>query len=62
MLVIFSSPPFYTMYVCLPTAHDPVPPQIYNNPKFWLFFKDAIGAIDGSHIHSAPPALEWLLF
>lgn len=58
MLVIFSSPPFYTMYVRLPTADDPIPPQIYNNPKFWPYFKDAIGAIDGSHIHSAPPAVE----
>ena len=62
MLVMFSSPPFYMTYVCLLTAHDPVPPQIYNNLKFWPFFKDAIGAIDGSHIHSAPPALEQPLF
>ena len=62
MLAIFSSLPFYMTYVHLPTAHDLVPPQIYNNPKFWLFFKDAIGAIDGSHIHSAPLVLEWLLF
>jgi hypothetical protein len=50
------------MHVQLPTAYDPIPPQIYNNPKFWPFFKDAIGAIDGSHIHSAPPALERPLF
>jgi len=58
MLLIFSSPPFYTKYVCLPTTDDPVPPEIYNNPKFWPYFKDALGALDGSHIHSAPPASE----
>ena len=58
MLFIFSSPPFYTEYVHLPTIHDPVPSPILNNPKFWPFFKDALAAIDGSHIHCAPPALE----
>lgn len=58
MLIIFSSPPFYTKYVRLPTEFDPTPPQIRNEPKFWPFFKNAIGAIDGSHINSAPPASE----
>jgi hypothetical protein len=57
MLFIFSSPPFYTEYVHLPTAND-VPSSIHNNPKFWSFFKDALAAIDGSHIHCAPPASE----
>lgn len=55
MLVIFSSPPFYTTYVQLPTSES-VPPKIRHNSKFWLFFQNAIGAIDGSHIHAAPPA------
>jgi len=58
MLFIFSSTPFYTKYVCLPKAGDPIPPEIHYNPKFWPYFKDAIGALDGSHIHSAPPAKE----
>jgi DDE superfamily endonuclease len=58
MIFIFSSPPFYTAYVHLPTADDPVPSPIRNNPKFWPFFKDALAAIDGSHIHCAPPASE----
>jgi hypothetical protein len=62
MLMIFSSPPFYSKYVHLPTANDPTPPQIRNNPKFWPFFRNAIGAIDGSHIHTAPPASERPLF
>lgn len=56
MLGIFSSAPFYTTYVQLPTAHSPMAPEIQSNPKFWPFFKDALGAIDGSHIHCAPPA------
>jgi hypothetical protein len=58
MLVIFSSPPFYNKYVCLPRASDPCPPEIRRNPKFWPFFKDVLGAIDGSHIHCSPPASE----
>ena len=60
MVKAFSSPPFYTTYVKLPTANDPCPPEIRHNPKFWPFFKDALGALDGSHIHIAPPAsLRW---
>jgi DDE superfamily endonuclease len=58
MTTIFSSPPFYVKYVHLPTANSGVPPEIRSNPKFWPFFKDCLGAIDGSHIHSAPPAVE----
>jgi hypothetical protein len=58
MLFIFSSNPFYTKYVHLPQAGDSIPPEIRQNPKFWPYFKDAIGALDGSHIHSAPPANE----
>ena len=58
MLFIFSAPPFYTTHVCLPTEGDPPPFEIKNNPKFWPFFKDAIGVLDGSHIHSSPPASE----
>ena len=56
MVMIFSSPPFYTAHVRQPVASDPIPPQIHNNSKFFPFFKDAVCAIDGSHIHSAPPA------
>lgn len=56
MLIIFSSPPFYSKYVQLPRAGDPVSPHIRHNPKFWPYFHDALGAIDGSHIHCAPPS------
>ena len=58
ILIILSSPPFYNKYVRLPCASDPCPPEIRHNPKFWPFFKDTLGAIDGSHIHCSPPALE----
>jgi hypothetical protein len=56
MLVVFASPPFYSKYVHLPD--ESVPQKIQQNPKFWPFFKDAIGALDGSHIHATAPAFE----
>jgi hypothetical protein len=56
MLVIFTSDPFYPKYVCFPDGS--VPHKIRKNPKWWPFFKDAIGAIDGSHIHIMPKAIE----
>jgi hypothetical protein len=56
MVIFFSSPPFYTTYVHLPTGEDPCPPEICHNSKFFPFFKDALGAIDGSHISCSPPA------
>ena len=55
MLVIFSSPPFYTTYIQLPSGES-VSHKIQHNPKFWPFFQVAISAIDGSHIHTALPA------
>ena len=56
MVIIFSSPPFYTNHVQLPIGTDPVPPEISNNPKFWPYFKDAVGAVDGTHFPCAPPS------
>src|ERR1700720_880135 len=58
ILLIFSSHPFYTNYVHLPATGDPAPHEIRENPKFWPYFKDVLGALDGSHIHSAPPGNE----
>ena len=52
MLVIFSSPPFYTKYVNPPFEGDPIPDYIRLNPKFYPYLKDAIGAIDGTHFHA----------
>lgn len=57
MAVLFSSDPFYSTYVHLPAANT-IHSKIQENPRFWPYFKDAIGAIDGSHIPAAPPASE----
>jgi len=56
ILQIFSSPPFYTAYVALPTDSMPSSPVIASNPKFSPFFDDALGAIDGTHIACTPAA------
>ncbi|MQL85075.1 hypothetical protein Taro_017594 [Colocasia esculenta] len=37
-------------YIKLPTLTDPVHPRIRHDDKFYPYFKDAIGAIDGTHI------------
>ncbi|KAK3205167.1 hypothetical protein Dsin_019213 [Dipteronia sinensis] len=31
-------------------GQQPPPPEIRNNPKFYLYFKKCIGAIDGTHV------------
>ena len=49
MLSIFSSRPFYTDFVHLPDINSPVPDYISSNPKFFPFFRGAIGALDGTH-------------
>ncbi|KIK17385.1 hypothetical protein PISMIDRAFT_85088, partial [Pisolithus microcarpus 441] len=53
ILFIFSSSPFYSTFVWLPAADD-VQEKIMGNSRFRPYFKDAIGAIDGSHIRAAP--------
>ena len=58
MLIIFLSAPFYTTYVTLPNADTPPLQQIRHNTTMWPFFKNALGAIDGSHIPCAPPTIE----
>ena len=58
VLFAISSPNFYNQYVHLPTADDPVPPSILNNPKWFPFFEGAIGAMDGTHINCCPSSLE----
>jgi len=61
MIFIFSSTPFYTKYVRMPAVTD-IHEVIHNNPQFWPYFKDAISALDGSHIHTAPPSSQWVVF
>jgi hypothetical protein len=62
MVDIFSSPPFYTRHVQLPTAEYSTPAYILNNPRFYPYFKNALGALDGTHIRCAPPALQHAFF
>lgn len=54
-----SSPPFYTKYVHLPKASEITPSSILNNPKFFPFFQNALGGMDGTHINCCPSAAEW---
>jgi DDE superfamily endonuclease len=56
MVKIFSSQPFYTNHVCQPTSYDASTHPLRHNPKLYPFFHHALGTIDGSHIHFAPPA------
>ncbi|KIK28078.1 hypothetical protein PISMIDRAFT_92177, partial [Pisolithus microcarpus 441] len=56
MLFIFSDRPFYSTHVRFPT-NEPVHPKIRRNPKFWPYFRNSIGAIDGCHIPVSPPAI-----
>ena len=59
MLVYFSLEPFYTDNIHLPHDHDPVLPEILKNPKIYLFFKDTLGTIDGTHINWNSTAEDW---
>lgn len=59
MLLFFSSELFYTNNIHLPHNHDPVPPKILENPKFFLSFKDALGAINGTHINCSATGADW---
>ena len=50
ILVILSSPPFYSTQINPPKVSDPVPNYIHNEQVFPIF-EDALGAIDGSHFN-----------
>ncbi|RXW11522.1 hypothetical protein EST38_g14334 [Candolleomyces aberdarensis] len=53
-----SQGPFYQHYVKLPTLETPLSAIIQDNPKFFPFFQNVIGAIDGTHINAHTSALE----
>jgi len=61
MVIIFSSAPFYTSYVHMP-APDADQTEMHNNPRFFPYFKNVIGALDGSHIHAAPASRDRAAF
>ncbi|KAJ3792023.1 hypothetical protein GGU11DRAFT_644594, partial [Lentinula aff. detonsa] len=53
-----SSPRFYNQYVQMPSVDAPIPDFIQNNSKFFPFFSGALGAVDGTHIHCMPSAIQ----
>ena len=55
MVKIFASEPFYSRYISFASSTISTHPKIINNYCFWPYFKDAVGAIDGSHIPTSPP-------
>ena len=42
----------------MPNVDDPTPEHILKNPKWYPYFKDAIGALDGSHVPCCPSAAD----
>jgi hypothetical protein len=58
MLIAFSSSPFYTKYVSQPKVTDICPPKISHNLRFYLYFANVLGTIDGTHITCTPSAAE----
>jgi hypothetical protein len=50
MLDFLTSPAMYHSYVQLPGSDTPIPEEIRTEKKFYPYFKDCIGAIDGTHI------------
>jgi len=47
---------FYSAYVQLPDADSPCLPEIADKLKLYPFFKNCLGAFDGTHITCSPPA------
>jgi hypothetical protein len=41
---------FYAKQVVMPTAADPPPPQLSQEPRFAGYFHGCIGSIDGTHL------------
>ena len=48
----------YKTYIKFPNNTTPVPNKIQESKKFYPFFKDALGAIDGSHLLVRLPAAQ----
>ena len=56
MVKIFASEPFYSRYISFASLTISTHLKIVNNYRFWpYYFKDVVGAIDGSHIPTSPP-------
>ncbi|XP_059658445.1 protein ALP1-like [Cornus florida] len=48
--------------IIVPPDLNEIPKQIKNNPKFYLYFKNCVGAIDGTHIHVVVPVNQQIPF
>lgn len=55
ILDALTSEKIYGAFVKLPTRNSPVSDEIRESVDFWPFFRDCIGAIDGSHIPAFVP-------
>jgi hypothetical protein len=55
ILNLLTSEAFYNSYVKLPDADTPLASEISDNPKFYPFFKDCQGSIDGTHLDAFVP-------
>ncbi|KAF8164400.1 hypothetical protein BJ912DRAFT_801121, partial [Pholiota molesta] len=51
VLDVVSSGPFYNTFIKLPDLNTPLSEHIRNNPKLYPFLQNALGALDGTHIH-----------
>ncbi|KAJ7087522.1 hypothetical protein C8R44DRAFT_650139, partial [Mycena epipterygia] len=56
ILDILSGYEFYSKYVRLPEADALPPDAIRHNPKWWPYFQNVLGTIDGTHINCSPSA------
>lgn len=54
LLGMLTSTLFYNRYIKLP-SHTQLPYEITSNPKLFPFFRDCLGAIDGSHVDAFVP-------
>ncbi|ODN73084.1 hypothetical protein L198_08314, partial [Cryptococcus wingfieldii CBS 7118] len=50
VLKSITSPDFYGRWVQQPTSETPIDPRLADNPKFYPFFRECVGAIDGTHV------------
>jgi hypothetical protein len=58
VLHALTSEQFYRAYVRLPTLHTPLAEEIRSDKKFFPYFKDCLGALDGTHILAFTPELD----
>ena len=52
----------HTETVNLPTKDNALYPQIADNTKYFLYFQDCLGALDGTHIPAHIPAVDGVVY